>query len=145
MMKTLLTYCFAFILSGTTATFAQNSISGIWKTEDNKYLVKIDRLGEKATGRIVWLENATDATGKPVLDKNNPNAKMRNLPIKGLKIIEDMVYNDENKSWEGGILYWPENGATYNCRITPKGNSLALTLWQNDPSSTKTMSWSRKQ
>lgn len=124
---------------------AQNNITGLWKTHNGQYLIKVDKLGDIVTGRIVWLENENDKQGKPLLDEHNPNAKMRNLPLKGLKIIDDMEFNASLNQWEKGMMYWPENGISYHCNIKAEKDKLILTYWQKDNDDKKTMTWNRKE
>ena len=55
---------------------------------------------------------------------------MRRVPLKGYRILKDFVYNAENKDekeWNKGTIYDPENGSTYSCVIKMKtDNSLDI-------------------
>ena len=55
-------------------------------------------------------------TGKPKVDKNNPDEKLRSTPLRGYRILKDFVYTDEDE-WSEGTIYDPENGNTYSCTI----------------------------
>ena len=98
---------------------AQNgdNIIGIWKHPDGKLLIKIDRIGDRYQGRITWLEQSFDANGKPVLDTNNPDPRLRKIPLKGNRILQRLTYNPSKDIWENGRYYVFSEGRTYPCKI----------------------------
>jgi uncharacterized protein (DUF2147 family) len=96
---------------------------GVWQTGTGKAKVKIDKIGTKYYGKIVWLKEPIDpATGKPKVDKNNPDAAMRTVPLKGYRMLKDFVYKGSDE-WSDGTIYDPENGSTYKCVIKMKDNN----------------------
>ena len=120
MKKILLASIFSIILVATG--FAQDSeeadrLIGVWEPSHGKAKVKVDKIGEKYYGKIVWLKTPNDPeTGKPKVDKNNPDEKLRSTPLRGYRILKDFVYTDEDE-WSEGTIYDPENGNTYSCTI----------------------------
>lgn len=95
-------------------------IVGVWKNGEGTGMIKIIRNGEKYQGKIVWLKEPIDPeTGKPKLDKNHPDEKVRSRPLLGLTNIWGFVYKGDN-IWEDGSIYDPKNGNTYNCTIKLK-------------------------
>jgi len=92
-------------------------ILGVWESGSGKARVKIDKQGDKYVGRIVWLREPNNEEGKPKVDKNNPDEKLRNTPLLGYRMLKDFIYTGE-KNWEEGTIYDPENGSTYSCEIT---------------------------
>lgn len=101
------------------AIFAQtesDAILGVWESGSGKARVKIDKAGEKFTGRIVWLREPNNDEGKPKTDKNNPDEKLRSTPLLGYRMLRDFQYKG-GKTWEEGTIYDPENGSTYSCII----------------------------
>lgn len=99
-------------------------LKGIWETSSGKARVKIEKIGTKYYGKIVWLKTPIDpATKKPKVDKNNPDESMRSKPLRGYRMLKDFVYKGKN-TWEDGTIYDPENGSTYNCIITMKGDKV---------------------
>ncbi len=62
---------------------------------------------------------------KPKVDKNNEDEKMRNVPLKGYRLLKDFVYKGNNV-WEDGTIYDPESGSLYNCVITKNKNVLNI-------------------
>lgn len=116
-MKKLILLNTLFLL--TVICFAQSegdAILGVWETGSGKARVKIDKVGEKFFGKVVWLREPLNEEGKPKVDKNNPDEKLRTIPLLGYKLIKDFSFKGE-KVWENGTIYDPENGSTYSCTI----------------------------
>lgn len=90
---------------------------GVWQPSDGRSYIKIDKIGNKFYGRIVWLKEPNDEDGKARVDENNPDESLRETPLKGYRILKDFVYNEEDGIWEDGTIYDPKNGVTYNCKI----------------------------
>jgi uncharacterized protein (DUF2147 family) len=93
---------------------------GLWEPSNGKVRVKIEKIGSKYFGKIVWLREPLDPTTKaPKVDKNNPDESMRNVPIKGYRLLKDFSYSEKDE-WKDGTIYDPENGSVYNCVINMK-------------------------
>ena len=86
-------------------------------------MIKIDKIGSKYFGRVVWLKEPNDENGKPRTDINNPDEKLRETPLKGYRMLKDFVWNEEEKLWEDGTIYDPKNGTTYSCKIELKSDN----------------------
>lgn len=94
-----------------------DDLVGIWEPSHGKGRVKIEKIGERYYGKIVWMKEPTNAeTGEKRLDKNNPDAALRNRRILGLRVLQDFNYSGKGL-WDGGTIYDPENGSTYSCKI----------------------------
>lgn len=90
---------------------------GVWEPSHGKAKVKIEKIGDKFYGKIVWLKvNKDPETGGQRVDRNNPDENLRNTPLRGYRILKDFVYTEENE-WSKGTIYDPENGNTYSCTI----------------------------
>lgn len=105
--------------------FAQDAdkLQGVWQPSDGRSMLKIDKIGSKFYGRVVWLKEANDADGNPRTDVNNPDEKLRSTPLKGYRVLKDFTYNSDEKIWDGGTIYDPKNGTTYNCKIEMKNDN----------------------
>jgi uncharacterized protein (DUF2147 family) len=97
---------------------------GVWEPSNGRSRIKIEKIGAKYFGKIVWLKEPIDPnTNKNKVDKNNPDTSMRNVPLKGYRILKDFVYQGKNE-WSEGTIYDPENGSTYNCVINMKNDNV---------------------
>ncbi len=52
-----------------------------------------------------------------MLDHNNPDPKLRKIPLIGLPILLDFVFTGDN-SWKNGKIYNSETGKTYSGKLT---------------------------
>ncbi|MCZ7558399.1 MAG: DUF2147 domain-containing protein [Bacteroidia bacterium] len=121
MKRSIALILFACIFLPLTACFAQSSeadaIVGTWLVQDKKAKVEIFKRGEKYFGKIIWLKEPNDESGKAKTDKENPDKALRSKPILGLEMLRDFVY-DEDFEWDDGEIYDPKNGKTYSCTMT---------------------------
>lgn len=104
---------------GSSAVFAQDAdqLVGVWEPSHGKARVKIEKIGEKYYGKIVWLKEPNDeTTGEPKTDKNNPDPALRENKLRGYRILKDFSYSGDGE-WADGTIYDPENGNTYSCTI----------------------------
>jgi uncharacterized protein (DUF2147 family) len=110
----------SFIVFNAFEVSAQKAdkLIGVWQPSNGRSYVKIERIGNKYYGRVVWLKEPLDENGNPRTDINNPDESLRSTPIKGYRIMKDMVYNEEEDLWEDGTIYDPNNGTTYNCKMS---------------------------
>jgi uncharacterized protein (DUF2147 family) len=104
--------------------FAQKSntnadaIIGVWLSENGRAKIKIERYGEKYSGKIFWLIEPIDPkTGKPKVDVKNPNEKLRDRPLLGMVNLLGFKYKGKNE-WGDGTVYDPGSGKTYDSNIT---------------------------
>jgi uncharacterized protein (DUF2147 family) len=123
-LKTFLAASLAVILmSFSPFNNEGDAIVGVWKNGEGTGMIKISKNGEKYQGKIVWLKEPNDQeTGKPKLDKNHPDEKVRNRPVLGLINTWGFVYKGD-KTWDEGNIYDPKNGSTYDCTIRMKDNN----------------------
>ena len=89
-------------------------VLGKWLNEDKDAHVKIFMKGDKYFGKLVWIKDPIDPdTGKPKLDKNNPDPALQSRPSLGLELLTNFVFDDDE--WEDGEIYDPKSGKTYSC------------------------------
>ena len=125
-MKILLTaalFAFSFVFANTLR--AQNKadkIVGYYLTFDDdtgaeKSQVQIykDSNG-KYYGKIVWLKEPLK-NGKPKVDDKNPDVKLQSRATMGLEILKGFKFDNSSEEWNGGSIYNPASGKTYNCYI----------------------------
>ena len=101
-------FCLFTSMVGDTAEEGDKLI-GVWEPSNKKVKVKIDRISGKYYGKIVWLREPIDpVTGKPKTDKNNPDESLKNVPLKGFRLLKDFVYVGDGE-WNDGTIYDPQN------------------------------------
>ncbi len=107
---------FVLVLLGT-ALYAQNAdkVVGVWLTQDGDSKVTISKdASGKYNGVITWLKEPLK-DGKPKVDDKNPDKKLQNRPVNGLRILEGFEFNQKNNEWINGKIYDPKEGKTYKC------------------------------
>lgn len=145
-MKTLIFLSLALLLTAAKPlqTVTANTIVGEWYTEENKSIIKIEERDGKYYGSLAWIKEPLDENGKPKLDKNNPDEKLRKQPLLGLTIVHHLVFDDDE--WNDGEVYDPQNGKTYSCKAwLENDNSLRLRGYIGFSLLGRTTVWTRKK
>lgn len=104
----------------SAAVFAQPSVQGLWLTDDGKGIVEIAPCGAKMCGRIAKiLDTSPDV---PRTDVNNPDPRMRDRPILGLRTLTGFSLSGDG--WKGGRAYDPKTGKSYRStlKLNPDGS-----------------------
>ena len=94
-----------------------DQLIGVWSPSDGRSYLKIEKIGNKYFGRVVWLKEPNDENGNPRVDKNNPDESLRSTPLKGYRVLKDFIYDTEEEMWKDGTIYDPKNGTTYDCKM----------------------------
>ena len=119
MKKLILTL--AMLVMPLAAALAQE-VTGKWKLEDGTAIVEVYRQGDVYNGKIVWLQNPTEADGSPAVDSENPDKSLRSRKLIGLNMLSNLKKN--GGEYTGGSIYDPGNGKTYNCSMKVDGDVL---------------------
>jgi uncharacterized protein (DUF2147 family) len=119
-----------FTLAFAAKTYAQkNQLEKVWYDENKTSKVQIYQGQDgKFYGKIIWLSEPIDKnTGKPQLDVENPDPKLRSTPVQGLLILKGFVPDAHDKNlYVEGTVYDPDSGKTYCGKITFKGSKLDM-------------------
>jgi uncharacterized protein (DUF2147 family) len=102
-----------------------DAIIGKWMGENNEYQVDLykDAAGKYAA-KIIWFVVVTKGkTMADIVDKNNPNPKLKTRKWLGMQTLSGLEYDGKNK-WVNGEIYVPKTGKTYSakCTLTSKNN-----------------------
>ncbi len=88
-------------------------VNGVWIDHTGRGAVEILPCGDKVCGRVAWLQQPTDAKGAPAKDK-------KGRALCGLQIIGDLKLQPNGRTWDGGWIYNPDEGETFNVEIQLK-------------------------
>lgn len=102
---------------------APEEVIGTWLTQNKDGKIEVYKKGDKYCGKLVWLGKPIDEkTGKPKLDRHNPDPKLRTRPLNGLELMYGFEYVGNNE-WENGKIYDSSSGKTYSCsmKLNKKG------------------------
>jgi uncharacterized protein (DUF2147 family) len=127
MKKTTSTFLLILLMaiwSGMTAsaqTHKADDILGTWLNQEATGKITLYKENGKYFGKLVWLREPIDTeTGKPKTDKENPDEKLKLLPVVGMVNMKNFTF-DGKEEWSGGTIYDPKNGKTYKCYIQFEG------------------------
>jgi uncharacterized protein (DUF2147 family) len=100
-------------------TAQQENVEGVWFNDTKEAKIQIYKGTDgKLYGKIIWLKEPL-RNGKPKLDDNNPDKKMKRQPVAGLVILKG--FTKDGNQYVDGSIYDPDNGKTYDCKMTYKG------------------------
>lgn len=109
--------------SGARASAAD--INSMWTTGDGDAQIHVFTCGDLLCGQIGVIRDPIDqSTGKPPVDKNNPNPALRTKAIVGTDLFQLMKPSGQNV-WHGKI-YNPEDGQSYDATVTLEGDRLKV-------------------
>ena len=114
----------AFLVFAPLTALLAEDVVGKWKLSDGSAIVEVYQNGDVYNGKIVWLQNPTEADGTPAVDDKNPDAKLRSRKLIGLNMLSNLKKN--GGEYAGGSIYDPGNGKTYNCSMKVEGDVLKV-------------------
>jgi uncharacterized protein (DUF2147 family) len=98
---------------------ADDRVVGEWITASQSARVAIAGCADNPAllcGRIAWLAQPLGADDRPARDSRNPDTNLRGRPLLGIDIIRGFRAAGPDR-WNGGTIYDPESGRTYNARM----------------------------
>ena len=139
---------FAIVLGVSAfAAHAQMTPVGLWRTIDDKTgQPKAEiRITAKANGELsgVIERSLTPPSGEPNCDQCTDDRKGK--PKLGMEIIRGVKKVEGKDVWEGGKILDPENGSSYNARLTPIEDGKKLGMRGSIAFIGRTQTWVRVQ
>jgi uncharacterized protein (DUF2147 family) len=112
-------------LGFTSMVKAQSDrIEGFWFNDIKDAKIQIYKATDgKFYGKIVWLKDPVK-NGKPKVDEKNPKAILQKHPLNGLVILKG--FHKDGDKYTDGTIYDPENGKTYDCKMSYNGKKLSI-------------------
>ena len=137
------------VASVSTKSGEGEAIVGKWLNQEGTSHIQIFKatngsFAGKFYGKIVWLKEPMK-NGKPKVDDLNPDPKKHSVPLLGLQILKNFVYDADDKEWEDGTIYDPKNGKTYSCNMTLSGNNLNVRGYVGISMIGRTSVWTKVQ
>ena len=108
MKSTLIILFFSLSMFG-----AELSPVGIWLIGDKDGKVEIYQSGNEIEGKVVWIKQPLDETGKSKTDIKNPDESLRSRPVLNLVFLKGFEKEDGEAKWSGGSIYDSKSGKTY--------------------------------
>lgn len=105
----------AGFLPGEARAQAHTNLSGKWATQGFGSIVEFRPCADiraAMCGRILWLWEPNDASGRPRPDARNPDRALRSRPLVGVELVRGLRETAPGV-WTGGALYNPDDGRTY--------------------------------
>lgn len=138
---------FSIVVASSFSAIAQTAddILGKWQSGHGNGRIEIYKRGDTYFGKIIWLKDPTDESGKPKVDIHNPSKELRSQPIIGLDVLKDLTYKG-NGVWGNGEIYDPKSGRSYNSQLSlPEKNKLNIRAYFGISLLGKTETWTRVQ
>lgn len=127
----------------SAASIASTDLSGYWLTAQKGSIIEFKKNGEVYEGKVVWSKHAKGKDGKPLKDVNNPDKSKRNNPLHGTTMISGLKYNPKTDTYEGGKIYQPQTGRTFNCKVNLDKNKNVMQIVGGVGFISKTLTWTR--
>jgi len=107
---------FAHIAAQTKSAVADQVIGTYWSPKKDAK-ISINKNGNEYFGKSIWV-------AKPRQDYKNPDAILQSRPVLGIELLSHFKFDDG--SYTDGIIYDPESGNTYKCKMTIEGKYLKV-------------------
>lgn len=116
-MKKMLLLMATCCLASAFLSAQSDEVIGFWLTEEGDSQVQMYKgIDGKYFGKITWLDEPNE-DGKPKVDDDNPDPALRERPIMGLVIVEDLEFDKKKEEWRNGTVYDPKSGKTYSAAM----------------------------
>ncbi len=115
---------------------------GLWMTEKQGVIVNLYECGGALCGQTVWMKRMVNKDGTPRLDSKNPDAALRDRHWCGIEVISGVKPTGPG-TWEGGEVYDPKTGETFDFNITKTDNGLKVRGYLGVPLLGKSERWTR--
>ncbi|HLO89759.1 MAG TPA: DUF2147 domain-containing protein [Lentimicrobium sp.] len=132
----------AGVPTSANAPVISNDITGYWLTAQKATIVQFYKDGEKFNGKGVWSKQR-DKNGRPLKDINNPDKSKRSRYLEGVDLITGLTYNPKTDTYEGGRIYQPNTGKTFNCKVKLDKSKNTMQVTGGVGFISKTLTWTR--
>ncbi|MEM7267945.1 MAG: DUF2147 domain-containing protein [Pseudomonadota bacterium] len=142
-MKKLAICVAAMVAAPAWATSPPQGPQGLWLTEKKGVILDVYACGEAALcARTVWLKKMNHKDGAPRLDAKNPDAALRERHWCGIEVIRGVAEDGPGK-WEGGKIYDPKTGLTFDFDMKLDGDQMKVRGYKVVRAIGKSETWTR--
>jgi len=137
-------FALLFVALSTAPAAAQSPTPvGVWLHANGRIQVEIAPCGDRLCGKLVWFKWPNDLAGRPLVDVQNADPKLRGRPLLGLTVVRGLRRTGE-RAWGDGQIYNPDDGVDYLAAmsIQPDG-ALRVRAYVLLPLLGKTFIWTR--
>jgi uncharacterized protein (DUF2147 family) len=133
---------------GQSVPAVSGEVRGLWVDQRDpgkrKVGVWIEDCDGELCGRIIWLKKPFSG-GKPKRDRHNPDSRLRDRPLCGLRILSGFR-RETDGVWNAGKVYNPNDGRTFSGTMTLAGDSgLRIRGYVGTSLIGKTVEWVRPE
>jgi len=126
-----------------------SDVRGLWidhrDSQRRKVAVWIEDCDGLLCGHIYWLRKPLSAGGRPKRDRHNPDARLRDRPLCGLRILSGFKRTGDG-TWSAGQIYNPGDGRTFSSTMSLDGDGvLRISGYVGLSLLGKTVQWVRPQ
>lgn len=107
--------------AATLAQSACDACLGEWFSPDKDGKFLFYKSNGTYYGKLIWVKETVDEYGKTKTDSKNPDPSKRNVPMLGLVIFKNFVWDSEESEWVNGTVYDARHGDTYSCKMSMSG------------------------
>ena len=127
----------------------RNDVRGLWTDhldpQKRKVAVWIEDCDGLLCGHIYWLRKPLSAGGRPKRDQHNPDARLRDRPLCGLRILSGFRRTGDG-TWSAGQIYNPSDGRSFSSTMTLESDGgLRISGYLGLSLLGKTVEWVRPQ
>ncbi|MCT4613717.1 MAG: DUF2147 domain-containing protein [Marinifilaceae bacterium] len=119
----------------------ENSIIGIWETENKDGRMQIFKKADEFQAKLLWGKEIVNADGSSKKDLKNPDPKLRKRDIVGMTYLLGLKYSENQ--WENGKIYNSSNGKWYHCYVWTEKGKLFLRGYLGVKMLGQTTKWNR--
>ncbi len=114
MKKILILFLLGLWLNTVSAQSASD-ITGIWWNDEKTSKIEVVEENGQFTGTVVYVTPEKYENGQPPKDEENPDPALRDRSVVGLQILSSLKYDSGEQEWQGGRIYDPKSGKSYDC------------------------------
>lgn len=115
-MKSIFISIFFIFSFSLFANIENDVIVGTYINPEKTAHIEIYKTGDKFEGKLVWLKDNRK-------DNRNPKKELQERELQGLTIIENLTKDSDTK-YSNGIVYDPDSGNTYKCKMWFEENNM---------------------